>query len=143
MRTLAEMKNLFDRSGGNLGSTGSTSYMFDKKGEIKVASKGGGAEDEILELIDLGADDVEDIEEEGQKKYLVDVESTQLASMSTKITQSGFTVESSEIIYKPNLLTPVTDKDQAEKVIAFTDRVEEMDDIQKVHANFDIPEDLL
>lgn len=143
MRTLAEMKNLFDRSGGSLGSTGSTAYMFDKKGEIKVASKGGGAEDEILELIDSGADDVEDFKEEGIKKYLVDVESTNLNAVSKNISQAGFTVESAEIIYKPNLHTEVTDKEHAEKVIAFTERLEDHDDIQKVYANFDIPEDLL
>lgn len=143
MRTLAELKNLFDRSGGALGANGSTAYMFDKKGELKVTTKGGEVEDEILELIDLGALDVEEVEEDSQKKYLVDVGSTELNSVSKNITQSGFSVESAEIIFKPNLLTPVTDKEQAEKVIAFTEKLEENDDIQKVYANFDIPENLL
>lgn len=143
MRTLAEMKNLFDRSGGNLGSTGSTAHLFDKKGEIKVGTKSGDVEAEILELIDLGAEDVEDFEEEGSYKYLVDVESTKLNAVNKAITQAGFKVESAEIVFKPNLHIEVNDKEKAEKVIAFAEKLEEHDDIQKVHANFEIPENLL
>src|SRR3989338_605318 len=71
LRTLAEMKNLFDRSGGGLGGNGSVAYMFKKTGEIKVSSKGGNSEDEILEIIDGGAEDVEDSNDDGSLKYLV------------------------------------------------------------------------
>lgn len=143
MRTLQVIKNLFDRNGGALGSQGSASYMFDKKGEIVVLSKGGNSDDELLELIDLGAEDVEDFEEEGVKKYLVYTQIPSLSELSNKIAQSGFKVESSEMINKPNILTQIDDKEKAEKVLNFIGLLEEQDDVQKVSANFDIPENLL
>ena len=143
LRTNQYIKNIFERSGGAMGSPGSVTYMFDRKGEIKIASKGGGVEDEILELIDLGAEDVEEFEEDGAKKYLVYVEIPSLTEVSTKITQSGYTVESSETIFKPNITVEITDADTAQKVLDFAEKLEENDDVQKVYANFDIPEELV
>lgn len=140
LRTNQLVKNLFERSGGAMGSPGSASYMFDRKGEIKVVSKGGGVEDEILELIDLGAEDVEDFEDDGVNKYFVYVEIPDLTSVSTNLTQSGFKVESYEPVYKPNITVEITDKDIAQKVLEFAGKLEDLDDIQKVYANFDIVE---
>ena len=142
LRTLQVVKNLFDRAGGNLANQGAVAYMFDKKGEIIVVSKGGSRDDEMLELIDLGAEDVEDYEDNGTK-YLVYIQSPELYTMSTKITQSGYGVESSEIVFKPNITVEIKDKETADRVIDFTEKLEEQDDIHKVFANFDIPENLL
>ncbi len=142
-RTLQEMRNIFERSGGGLGSTGSTSHMFDKKGEIKVKGKGGSVEDEIFELIDLGAEDVEDFSEEGSQKYLVYTHSTKLNEVSKNITQSGFSIDSSEIVFQPNIHIEITDQAVAQKVIDFTEKLEDQDDVQKVFANFDIPDELV
>lgn len=143
LRTNQEIKNIFERSGGNLGSQGSTAYMFDKKGEIIVKSKGDDPEAEMLELIDLGAEDVEDYQEDGVQKYLVYVESPELNTMSNKITQADYEVESQEITYKPNVLTEINDKEIARKVLDFAQKLEEHIDIQKVYANFDIPDQLI
>lgn len=142
-RTLQEIKNLFERSGGTLGGPGSTAYMFNRKGEIKVKSHGREKDEEILELIDLGVEDIEDYLEESQQRYLVDVEGSELNTMSNKITQAGFLIESSEIIYKPNILVEIKDKEIANKVVEFTEKLEGLDDVQKVYANFDINEELL
>lgn len=143
LRTTQEIKNLFERSGGSLAGQGSTAYMFDKKGEIRVKSKGGNAQDEMLELIDLGAEDVEDYQEDEVQKYLVYVESPELNTMSNKITQADYEVESQEITYKPNVLTEINDKEIARKVLDFAQKLEEHIDIQKVYANFDIPDQLI
>lgn len=143
LRTLQEIKNMFDRSGGALASSGAVSYMFDKKGEIKIKSKGGVVEDEILELIDLGADDVEELEEEGGKGFLVYSGPTILSDIENKLKEAGFTVESAEIIYKPNILEEIKDREVAAKILAFTEKLEDHDDIQKVYTNFDIPEELI
>lgn len=137
LRTNQEIKHLFDRSGGNIGGQGSTIYMFDKKGQIRVASKGGSTDDEMLELIDLGAEDVEDFED-GDRKYLVYVESPELNTMGTNITQSGFAVEESELVLKPNITVEIEDPELAQKVVDFTEKLEELDDVQKVYANFDL-----
>lgn len=142
-RTTSLIRNIFDRSGGVLGSPGVVSYMFDKKGEIKTGSKGGEKDEEILELIDLGAEDIEDFDEEGTLKYLVYCPFTSLGELSNKVTQSGYNVESSEIIYKPNTLIELTDAEKIKKVISFSERLEDQDDVQKVFANFDASEEIL
>lgn len=142
LRTNQEVKSIFERAGGALGGQGSTAYMFDKKGEIKVKGKGGNSEDEILEIIDLGAEDVEDFKEDQLNKYLVYTNISELNTMSNKITQSGFGVESADIIMKPNITVDIHNKEIAEKVLDFTQKLEEHDDIQKVYANFDIPDEI-
>lgn len=145
MRTTQEIKNIFEKNGGSMTGQGSVSYMFDRIGEIRVSAKGGLAsgqkskDDEMLELIDLGAQDIEDHGE----GYLVYVESPELITMSKKVTQAGYAVEVSEIVYKPNVVTEITDKEIAQKVLDFTEKLEDNDDVQKVYANFDIPENLL
>lgn len=143
LRTLQEIKNIFERGGGGLAGGGSVSYMFERVGEIKVKSKGGGKEDEMLELIDLGAEDVEDFLDENIQKYLVYAQGPELNTMGNKITQAGYGVERAEIVLKPNSLIEIKDKETAQKVLEFTSKLEESDDIQKVYANFDIPETLL
>lgn len=146
LRTTAEIKNVFERAGGSMGGQGSVLYMFSKKGEIRVRGKGGNAEDEMLELIDLGAEDVEDYKEDppaGGQRYLVYVESPKLNTMGIKITQAGFEVESAELIFKPNTLVNISDKETAERVLGFTEKLEDLDDVQKVYANFDIDESLV
>ena len=122
--------------------------MFDRKGEIKVQSVKGKvqSEEETLELIDLGAEDIESFEEDppaGGRKYLVYVEGSELNTMGNKITQAGYEVELQELTKKPNILIPVKDGETAKKVLDFAGKLEELDDVQKVYANFDIPEDLI
>jgi YebC/PmpR family DNA-binding regulatory protein len=143
LRTLAEMKNLFDRGGGALGGSGSVAYMFKKVGEIKVAGKGGDTQEEILEIIDGGAEDVEEYNEDGRLKYLVYTNPTSLFDMSDYLKKHGFTVESAEAMMKPVITVKISDKEKAEQLINFLEKLETHDDIQKVYANFDIPESLL
>ncbi len=143
LRTLQEVKNIFERGGGAMGGQGSVAYMFNRYGEIKVTGKGGSVEDEMLELIDLGAEDVEDYLEENIQRYLVYTQSSELNTMGNKITQAGFGVESQELVYKPNILVPINDPEIAKKVLEFSEKLEELDDVQKVYANFDIPEELV
>ena len=143
LRTLQEIKNLFERSGGHLGGLGSTAYLFSAKGEIKVVSKGGESEDEQLELIDCGAEDVETFLDENIQTYLVYTEAIKLSEVSKKITQAGFKILAQDLIMKPISLQQIDDIDMAKKVIEFVDKLEEYDDIQKVYSNMDINEDIL
>lgn len=135
MRTLQEIKNLFERGGGSLGGQGSTAYMFVRIGEIRVISKGGLKDEEMLELIDLGAEDVEDFD---MQKYLVYSKMDEVINMSNKLAQAGFTVQSQEVVFKPETLVEIKDEGTAQKVIEFTQRLEELDDVQKVYANFEL-----
>lgn len=139
MRTTQEIKNIFERSGGGMGAPGSVVYMFDKLGEVKVKGRGLSSEEEILELIDLGAEDVEEFD----GGYLVYTEATNVAEVGTKITQAGYTLESQELIMKPKIIQEIKDPETAKKVLEFTERLEDLDDVLKVYANFDIADDLV
>lgn len=143
LRTLQEVKNIFERAGGSLGGQGSVAYMFEGKGEIKVVTKGGSPDEEMLELIDLGAEDVDEYSDINIQKYLVYTEANKLNEVSNKIIQAGYRVESKELILKPNILVQINDAGTAKKVIEFANRLEELDDVQKVFANFDIPDNLV
>ncbi|MBI2019109.1 YebC/PmpR family DNA-binding transcriptional regulator [Candidatus Daviesbacteria bacterium] len=144
MRTLQEVKNLFDKNGGSLGGQGSVAYMFDRVGEIRVKSQESRVkEDEMLELIDLGAEDVVDYLEDNMQGYLVYVGSSEVNTMGNKITRAGYKVESQELVYKPNVLIQINDAESAKKVLDFAGKLEELDDVQKVYANFDINEGLV
>lgn len=143
LRTNQEIKNAFEKGGGNLAGQGAVSFMFERKGEIRVKGKGASSNEEMLELIDLGAEDVEDFMEDNIQRYLVYVQAPELNTMSNKITQAGYGVESQELVYKPNTLVEITNKEEAQKVLDFANRLEELDDVQKVSANFDIDEKLI
>lgn len=151
LRTNQEIKSVFEKNGGGLGSVG---YMFRKMGEIKLKSQnanGKNKEDEILELIDLGAEDVEDFEEEDLpagrqgniQRYLVYVEGSELNTMGTKCTQAGYEVESQELVMRPNTLQKIEDPELAKKVVDFAGKLEDLDDVQKVFSNFDIADEMV
>lgn len=136
MRTTSAIKNIFDKGGGSMAGVGSVSYMFERVGEIRVKGKGERVKDEeMLELIDLGAKDIQD--------DLVYTEATNIAEVGTKITQAGYGVEGQALIYKPTVLVDIEDKEIAQKVLDFINRIEEQEDIQKVYANFNIPDEFL
>lgn len=139
MRTLSEVRNLFERSGGSLGSQGSATHIFDKKGEIVVKSKGGNVDEEMLELIDLGAEDVEELKE--TQEYLVYCDIANINLLSKSFTQAGYQVENPGIIYKPNLVIKVSQA-EAQKVLDLAEKLEEHSDISKVYMNAEFPNDL-
>lgn len=142
LRTGQEVKNLFERSGGSLVGQGAVAYMFDKKGEIRVKGKGGNLDEEMLELIDLGACGLEDYQEDGTQKYLVYIESPEVNTMGNKITQAGYEVQSTEIVFTPNTMVDIHDEDTAQKVVSLAQKLEDHDDVQKVYANFNIPQEI-
>lgn len=127
LRTLQEIKNIFEKSGGSLAGQGAVSYMFERVGELRVEGKGGSIEDEMLELIDLGAKDIQG--------YLVYTEASNLTEVGNKITQAGYGVESQGLVYKPTILVEIKDNEEASKVLDFVEKLEESDDIQKVYTN--------
>lgn len=144
LRTLQEMKNLFTRGGGALAGQGAVSYMFDKKGEIRVKRKGErGKDEEMLELMDSGAEDVEDFDSEDESCFLIYSDSAKLTEVTKTINTMGYIVQSSELTMKPNVLMKIEDSETAKKVLDFTDNLESSDDVQKVYANFDISEEVI
>lgn len=137
-RTSQEVKNIFERVGCSLGGPGSVSFQFDHKGLITV-EKGSNPEATMLSLIDMGAEEVE----ESTDAIEVYVAPNELSRMKEKIEQGGIKVSSAELTYKPKSTVTILDKDHAKKVLSFLDTLDDHDDVQRVFANFDIPENLL
>jgi len=132
-RTNSEIKNLFERSGGNLVTPGAVSFMFDRLGQISIVINDNPDED-ILKLIDLGVVEVEEL----GNQLVVYVLPDQTYSMSSKITQAGYQVSSTSLVYKPINLITLTEDEQLEKVENFINKLSEHDDITQVFTNAEL-----
>lgn len=137
-RTVAEVRHAFTKSGGNLGTDGSVSYLFTKQGMISFAP--GADEDQLMEVaLEAGADDVV-TNDDGSIDIITTPE--QFGEVSEKITAAGLTPDSAEVTEVAS--TDVTlDLDQAQKLMKLIDMLEDLDDTQKVYSNADIPEDVM
>ena len=137
-RTTAEIKNLFERGGGNLSSPGAVSFQFKKTGLITVR-KSEKIDEQILKLMDLDLDDVQEVSD------AIEVYSKlgSLRETRDKIEKMGFEILSTEAIMEA--LTPIGIKElsKAERVLKFIETLEEHDDVQKVHVNFNISDEVL
>jgi len=137
-RTTAEIKNIFERGGGGLAGPGAVSYLFRKIGLVTV-KKQESSDEQILKLIDLGVEDVE----EATDAIEVYTSLESLKDIEKKIKNSGFEVKSTEITMKPVTPAVINDSQKAQKVLKFMDALENHDDVQKIYANFDIPNEIL
>lgn len=137
-RSAQEIKNLFEKGGGNLGGPGSVAFNFDPRG-LLVIKKSDNAEEQMLSLIDLGVEDVSETDD-GIEIY---VSPEKLAETRNKLTESGSEVITMELTKKPKNLLTITDAALAGRILKLLDGLEEYEDVQKVYANFDIPDDVL
>lgn len=129
-RTTQEIKNIFERGGGSLGTPGSVSFQFAREGQIVVGGKG---EELMLQLIDLGAEDIEEVED-GIEIYIKPAE---LFRMKEKIEQARIPVKSTELVYSPKISKNVPESVQS-RVVRLLETLDEHDDVQKVYTNADI-----
>lgn len=138
-RTVAELKNTLERSGGRLGTSGSVAHLFDFVGLI-IVSKEVKSYDQILEAaINAGAIDLEDL------GNTVDIYTNHgdLHKIKEVLLTGGFSVSSAELFYRPNTSVPIVDQADAQKILSLLTSLEEIEDVQKVYANFDIPDEFL
>ena len=137
-RTASEVRHAFTKHGGNLGTDGSVAYMFQKKGVISYAP--GADEDTIMEAaLEVGADDVI-----GNDDGSVDVYTTpeEFEEVKNGLVDAGHDPENAEITFEADTLSPV-DKDGAEKILRMVDFLEDLDDVQEVYTNADIPDEVM
>jgi len=131
-RTGADVRHLFSKHGGNLGEPGSVSYLFDKRGVI-VVDADRYDEDDLIAAIDAGALDIardEDV-------FEVITEPGDLVAVRSALEGSGVDIESADIAQRPKSRVPVDESD-AGKLMKLIDGLEESDDVNAVHANFDV-----
>jgi len=137
-RTGQEIKNLFEREGGSLAGPGAVSFNFEPKGLIAV-KKEGDAESQMLKLIDAGAQDLE----ETNDAIEVYTPSEKLSEIRKKIESLGFNILSFELVQKPKNFQTVTAAGVASKALGFLDMLSDREDVQKVFANLDIPDEVV
>ena len=127
-RTVANLRNYFNKKGGSLGNSGSVAFMFSHKCYFHVAPKDGIDPDELeLELIDCGAEEFDMDEEE----ILVSGDFASNGDIMKYLEDNGFEIKSSEFVYEPADYKDVTDAERAD-VEALIEAVEEDDDVQNV-----------
>ncbi len=137
-RTAAEVRSIFAKSGGQLAGSGAVAWQFEARGLITVEREGSDPDEVALAAIDAGADDV-DVETDPIEIY---TEPAELFAVRKALEDAGVTVEDAEsaMIAKQ---TVTLDADHVRKTLRLVDLLEELDDVQRVTTNVDIPEELL
>lgn len=134
-RTVAEVRAKLSRNGGNLGTTNSVSFMFDRKGQIFVAA-GGLDEDACMEkALEAGAEDF--VRED--ETFVVTTAPGDLHAVKAALASAGLTVTQAEMSWIPKSTVPVAGEN-ASQLLKLIESIEELDDVQKVDSNFDMDE---
>jgi YebC/PmpR family DNA-binding regulatory protein len=136
-RTGGDIRTALTRAGGNLGEPGSVAWMFDRRGIIVV--KGDSEDDVLLAAAEGGADDVRP-SDDGRFEIVTDVQS--FASTRVAVEAAGFEIENAELTMLPQT-TIQLDAAGARPVLKLFDVLDDLDDVQNVYMNFDVPEDVL
>lgn len=137
-RTAQEIKNLFDRAGGSMGGPNSVAFNFESKG-FMVVKKKEDPDTQMLQLIDAGAEDIEDVGD----SFEIYVAPDKLGQIHKALVAAGFEVTETELQMKPKNFVTITDPSTAGKIMKFIDEVESHDDVQNVFINADIPDDVM
>ncbi len=136
-RTAGEVRHLFAKHGGNLGESGCVAWMFDQKGLIQVEKEDAPGEDDLLlSATEAGAEDLREDEESWDVVTGVDV----LPAVKDALEQGGVKVADAEVTYLPRS-TVAVDGTDAERLLRLLDLLEEHDDVQRVHANFEMSDE--
>jgi YebC/PmpR family DNA-binding regulatory protein len=137
-RTVADVRHTFSKNGGNLGETNCVQWMFDRVGQIFV-DRAGAEEEQVFEAaIEAGADDVA-AEEEG---FLVTTPVDALEDARQALEAAGFTITSAEISLVPQNTVQLEGNDAA-RALRLIEALEDLDDVQRVSANFEIDDEEL
>ncbi len=135
-RTIADVRYMFSKAGGNVGTDGCVAWMFDKKGLVAVA-KDAVDEDILMEVaLDAGAEDIRD---EGDV-FEVITEPAEFEAVQEAVDKAGIAYQMAEITMLPQTMTEVAGK-EAEQMIRFMDALDDCDDVQKFYTNADIPDE--
>jgi YebC/PmpR family DNA-binding regulatory protein len=136
-RTGADIRHAFDKQGGSLGEPGSVAWIFEKRGVVLVDA-GRYSEDELIPAIDAGA---EDVSEDGDLLKVV-CAAGRLAAVRGALESASVAIESAELTMEPKTVVEIGGED-APRLVRLMGALDEQDDVDAVHANFDIPAEVL
>ncbi|MBU4295088.1 MAG: YebC/PmpR family DNA-binding transcriptional regulator [Desulfobulbaceae bacterium] len=138
-RTVGEVRPAFSKSGGNLGEFGCVSYMFDKKG-LMLVDKETIDEEKLMELaLEAGADDV--VEEETEYQVLTSPDI--FSAVREQLESQGIVFLEASLSMIPQNIVEVNDESVAKRLLKLMENLDECEDVQNVHANFDIPDEIM
>ncbi len=136
-RTGADMRHLLTKHGGSLGEPGSVAYLFDKKGVV-VVDANTHSEDDLVVAIDAGAEDIQ-VDDD---VYEIVAEPSDLTAVRAALEAAGIAFESAEVTQLPKTRVEI-DESTAAKLMRLIDALEDNDDVNEVHANFDVDAEIL
>jgi len=138
-RTAAEVRHIFSKHDGNLGTTGAVAWLFERRGVVLVDADGVDEDELTLAALEGGA---EDVSLDGST-YQVLCAPPDLNGVRAALEEAGIEIQSAESTMVPKTTVEVDDEAAARKIVRLMDALEENDDVQDVYANFDIPERVL
>jgi YebC/PmpR family DNA-binding regulatory protein len=137
-RTASDVRSYFTKCGGNMAETGAVSFMFDRLGQVEFEASVGTADQMLEAAIEAGADDVQS-DESG---HVVTCAQTALAEVSAALEARFGAPRKSALVWKPQTIVAVEDE-AGEKLVKLMDLLDEHDDIQSVHGNFELSDALM
>lgn len=137
-RTASDIRHLFSKNGGNLGETGCVAWMFETKGQILVEAEGVDEDEIMLAALEAGAEDIELVDD----LYEVRTAPDTLHAVRTALAEAGYTISDAGIRRLPTTTVSVV-AEEAERLIALMDALEDHDDVQQVYANAEFSEEVM
>ena len=138
-RTVADVRHFFSKSGGNLGESGCVAWMFDKKGSFLI-DKSAIDEEKLMDIaLDAGAEDV--VEEENEFQILTEPDG--FSAVQEALAANNVETIEAAVSKIPKNVVDVTEEKVARQVLNLLEKLEDYDDVQNVHANFDIPDEIM
>ena len=131
-RTVAEIRHCFSKYGGSMAESGAVAWNFEPKGAIDIAAEGIDEDEFMMTALDMGADDVQSDED----IFIVYTAPTDLYRVAGALEEGGFEIKKAELTRIPK--TTINADDVAEKLLKLIDKLEDLDDTQKLYANFEI-----
>jgi YebC/PmpR family DNA-binding regulatory protein len=138
-RTVSEVRNAFNRNGGNMGENGCVDWLFENKGIIEVEIQKHDPDELSLEVIDMGADDVEPVNPDDEVLTIYSDPSV-VGDIREALEKKKYKVLKSETAMIPKTKAELTDEKVAHQVIRLIEKLEDLDDVQNVYTNADFPE---
>lgn len=138
-RSAASVRSAFSKKGGNLGADGAVAWMFNKNGVISITAEGIDEEELMMTALEAGA---EDVKLEGDI-YEVITSPVDFQAVLDAIVEAGYKYEEAEVTMIPENRVEVKDEETAKKVLAIYEALEDIDDVDDVYSNFDIPDDVM
>lgn len=138
-RSVGEVRSTLTKNGGNLGGPGAVAFNFSRMGQFMIAAEKTDEESLMDVVLEAGAEDILTEEDHFEVRCPV----TEYEKVSRALEEAGIEPDSSELAYIPDNLVPVTDPEEAKRILRVIDILEELEDVQNVYANFDIDDSIL